>query len=332
MPCPLRLTEINAHDALVAGLSPLGLVDMPPELVIDELAMAHPPPPPSSTAVMELRERIATIDAALQRSHEVEIPGPPRRQSLDHRFDQPDPAVAARPAPTPGHEKTNPFDEIPADRPEPFYDSIAAKFGLGILDAEDFDEYIVYNAFVTNLRVCPVHLGDRKPSYYIEHRSFLPSTPGAILREGIDKSGRSLGASHLPLQGENRIGVGDFEHHPHDVVWERMGNAGFWTHMKYAFEHAIRDGERRTFHWIRTRNNLLDDQGDLVLVEAGRDEVLAEYLGQGLLKWKKRGRLRIRAMAHLGESWERVVLLSWASVLEVCKASRCCVGCELTLE
>lgn len=88
--------------------------------------------------------------------------------------------------------------------------------------------------------------------------------------------------------------------------------------MTYEFEHAIPDGDRKKFHWIRTRNNVLDDQGDLVLVEDGKEElILAEYLGKGLMKWKKRGRLRIRVMEAFGESWELIVLLSWASVIEV---------------
>jgi len=43
----------------------------------------------------------------------------------------------------------------------------------------------------------------------------------------------------------------------------------------------------------------------------------AEYVGKGLMKWKKRGRLRIRVI-DFGESWELIVLLSWASVIEVC--------------
>ena len=222
--------------------------------------------------MLELRERIAAMESALQNFEEVEIPGPVR-QSMDHRFDKTDPAVEAAPAPTPAQEKGNPFDRIDAaDQKTPFYDSIAAKFGLGILDEENFNEYIVYNAFVTNLRICPIHLGNGK-EYYVEHRSFLPNTPGAILREGVDKSGKSLGAAHLPLTGRNSIGVGDFDSRPQDVVWERMGNAGFWTHMRYEFEHEV-NGVRKTFHWIRTRNNVLDDQGDLVLVEDGREDLI----------------------------------------------------------
>lgn len=62
----------------------------------------------------------------------------------------------------------------------------------------------------------------------------------------------------------------------------------------------------------------MDDQGDLVLIEEGREDlILAEYLGKGLLKWKKRGRLRIREAEPFGENWEMVVLLTWASVVEV---------------
>ncbi len=269
--------------------------------------------------MMELRDRIAAIESALQSSQETEIPGP-TRHSTDHRFDKQDPEVEAAPAPTPAQEKSNPFENI-GDHKTQFYDSIAAKFGLGILDEENFDEYIIYNAFVTNLRICPVHLTEKGRHYYVEHRSFLPNTPGAILREGIDKGGKSLGAAHLPLQGQNSIGIGDFDSRPQDVVWEKMGNTGFWTHMKYEFEHVVPNGDRKKFNWIRTRNNVLDDQGDLVLVENGKEDlILAEYLGKGLMKWKKRGRLRIRVMEAFGESWELIVLLSWASVIEVCTA------------
>jgi hypothetical protein len=176
----------------------------------------------------------------------------------------------------------------------------------------------VYDAFITNLRVCPVDLTDTDNYYYIEHRSFLPNVPGVILRRGTDKQGKSLGVAHIPLTGANSFGIGDFETRPTEVVWERMKNTGFWTHMRYEFSLEIPSGERRIFNWIRTRNNLMDDQGDLVLVEVGRDDlILAEYLGKGLLKWKKRGRLRIRTVEVFGESWELVVLLTWASVVKV---------------
>lgn len=244
----------------------------------------------------------------------------PTRHSLDHRFDSTDPDVDAAPTPTPAQEKSNPFDTAAGNGNEkqPFYDSIAAQFGLGILDTEDFAEFNVYNAFVTNLRVCPVHLTDTGRYYYVEHRFWLPSVPGVILHRGNDKEGEILGVAHIPVQGDNRIGVGDFKNRPNEVVWEKMGNAGFWTHQRYDFCHEIESGEQKIFQWIRTRNNLIDDQGDLVLVEKGTDEVLAEYIGKGVLKWKKRGRLRIRNMeSQFGMTWELVVLTSWASVVEV---------------
>jgi hypothetical protein len=270
--------------------------------------------------MLELRDRISAIDRALQDVQEVEIarPGTPVRHSLDHRFDKTAPEVDAAPAPTPAQEKANPFESLNSPPEKRYYDSIAAAYGLGILDTEEFMEYMVYNAFITNLRICPVHLTDSRHFYYVEHRSFLPHVPGVVLRQGTDKQGKSLGVAHLPLTGSNSFGIGDFEARPLGMVWEKMENTGFWTHMKYGFVHELPSGERRTFHWIRTRNNLTDDQGDLVLVEDGKEElILGEYLGKGLLKWKKRGRLRIREVGAFGETWELVVLLTWASVLEV---------------
>ncbi|PMD39293.1 hypothetical protein L207DRAFT_491274 [Hyaloscypha variabilis F] len=272
--------------------------------------------------MLELRDRIAAIDRALQEVQEVEIsrPGTPVRHSLDHRFDKTDPDVDAAPAPTPSQEKTNPFESLSSSGNEKkrFYDSVAAAYGLGILDEDEFVEYVVYDAFITNLRICPVNLTDEGHFYYVEHRSFLPHVPGVILRRGTDKHGKSLGVAHIPLTGANTFGVGDFEARPQDMVWEKMANKGFWTHMKYEFVHELPGGETKAFHWIRTRNNIIDDQGDLVLVEDEKEQlVLAEYLGKGLLKWKKRGRLRIRDMPGFGEKWELVVLLTWASVVEL---------------
>jgi hypothetical protein len=270
-----------------------------------------------------LRDRISALEIALRDLHEVEIAAPqtPVRHSLDHRFDKTAPEVDAAPAPTPSQEKKNPFDSIatnPSAEKSKYYDSIAATFGLGILDEEAFVDYTVYDAFVTNLRICPVHLTDDGRYYYVEHRSFLPHVPGVILHAGTEKTGKCLGVAHLPLTGENSMGIGDIKNNPNGMVWEKMGNTGFWTHMKYAFAHEMENGDRRVFHWIRTRNNLLDDQGDLVLVEEGRESlILAEYLGKGLMKWKKRGRLRIREVEEFGPDWEVVVLLSWASVVEV---------------
>lgn len=276
-----------------------------------------------------LRDRIAIIESALQNLDEIDpgtrhgVDDHPVRHSLDHRFDKTAADVDAAPAPTPAQEKSNPFDTLAGNTSEvkpQFYDSVAASFGLGIRDEEEFSEFNVYDAFVTNLRVCPVDLNGH--SYYVEHRSFLPHIPGVILRRGTEKDGEALGVAHLPLAGRNKIGLGDFKNNPSAVIWESMGNAGFWTHMKYVFEFEPVNGERRKFCWIRTRNNIMDDQGDLVLVEEGRESlILVEYLGKGLLKWKKRGRLRIRQAKILGEKWEMMVLLTWGSVVEVRDAS-----------
>ncbi|TVY49127.1 hypothetical protein LOCC1_G001196 [Lachnellula occidentalis] len=293
--------------------------------------------------MLQLHDRIALIESALQNLEEREIDPAPRgnpqsnphddpparqRHSLDHRFDKTAIEVDAAPSPTPAQEKANPFDTAPSTALEPqppstkspFYDSIAASFGLGIgNDDDEFADYLVYNAFVTNLRVCPVDLTDTEHYYYLEHRSFLPSVPGVNLRRGTDKTGKSVGVAHLALIGRNMFGVGDPDNDPGGMSWGSMANAGFWTHMRYAFEFELGDdGKTRKFCWIRTRNNLLDDQGDLVLVEEGREDfILAEYLGKGLLKWKKRGRLRIRKMQAFGERWELIVLLTWGSVVEL---------------
>jgi hypothetical protein len=268
--------------------------------------------------MVELRDRISAIQAALSNLEEFDLieAKTPVRHSLDHRFDKPSPDVDAKPAPTPSQERSNPFEALPPDDRQ--YDCIAARFGLGILDNEDFTDYEVYDALITNLRICPAHMTDDGHYYYVEHRSFLPHVPGVILRSGVDKKGKCLGVAHIPLQGVNKIGIGDMEKNPQGMVWENMGHKSFWTHMRYEFEHEIPNGQIRTFNWIRTRNNIIDDQGDLVLIEKGREDlILAEYLGKGILKWKKRGRLRIRTAEVFGETWELVVLLTWASVIEV---------------
>ena len=118
--------------------------------------------------------------------------------------------------------------------------------------------------------------------------------------------------------GHNMVGIGDFTNDPNAVVWEKLDKGTFWTHMRYEFEYAMPNGERKKFEWMRTRNMILDDQGDLVLIEEGKNDViLAEYLGKGLLKWKKRGRLRLQVVEGFGDSWKVMVLVTWAAVVEL---------------
>lgn len=105
--------------------------------------------------MLGLRDRIEAIESALRNLDELDVgtPTPLARHSFDHRFDKTDPAVDAAPFPTPAQERANPFQS--ATSKSQHYDSIAATYGLGILDQENFDEYTVYDAFVTNLRLCP---------------------------------------------------------------------------------------------------------------------------------------------------------------------------------
>ncbi|EHK97468.1 hypothetical protein M7I_6775 [Glarea lozoyensis 74030] len=171
-----------------------------------------------------LHDRLTLIESALSDLQTLDLgperkPSPSARQSLDHRFDRTDPSVDAAPVPTPAQEKSDPFDLIQKTQ---FYDTVAAKFGLGIRDEEDFAEFIVYNAFVTNLRVCPVHLTDTGRYYYIEHRFYLPNTPGVVLRQGTDKEGPCLGVANIPLTGRNSFGVGDFKGDQRGMVWEHL--------------------------------------------------------------------------------------------------------------
>ncbi|TVY65677.1 hypothetical protein LSUE1_G008608 [Lachnellula suecica] len=270
----------------------------------------------------QLRDRIALLESSLQNLQEIDLTPQtsstniPARHSLDHRFDKTPTQVDPTPLPNPAQEEPIPFNATES-KPQ-FYDSIAATFGLGIRDQDEFVEYNVHDASLTNMRVCPVDLTHPGNYYYVEHRSFLPNVPGVILRQGSGKKGKVLGVSHLPFVGRNTFGLGDLENNPAGMVWETMANTGFWTHMKYAFEYEVPGGQRRRFCWIRTRNNFLwDDQGDLVLVEEGREDlVLVEYLGQGPWKWAKRGRLRIRSMEAFGPGWEIILLLTWGSVVE----------------
>lgn len=279
---------------------------------------------------MELRDRIEAIESALRTSEEIDVGT--GRHSTDHRFDgTPRQSIDHGVDDAPIHSSDKVFDpELPLGNPTEteesarssthskagVSDSIAANFGLGILDSEPFTEYTIYNAFLTNLRICPVDLSGSL--YYVEHRSFMPTIPGVILHSGHDKSGPSLGVAHLPFAGANQIGIGDVDTNPSAVVWEKFAKQTTWTHMRYAFEHTLPNGERRRFLWIRTRNMVLDDQGDLVLVEEAREDLIfAEYLGKGIVKWKKRGRLRVRVVEAFGESWEVLVLLSWAAVVEL---------------
>jgi len=200
--------------------------------------------------------------------------------------------------------------------------SVAEEFGLGPLAEEEFKEYTVWNASVTNMRVCSVNL-DGGASYYIENQFLTPKVPGVTVHSGIEKSGPVLGVAYLDyFSTSNSIGIGDPAMNPMGVEWYRLHKESFWTHVRYSFEVTLETGETKSFEWHRSRQGvyLVEDQGDLVLVEVGKSDVLAQYKGKGPLGQvkKQRGVLKIKEMGEeYGKNWETLVLLTWASLVEL---------------
>jgi len=199
--------------------------------------------------------------------------------------------------------------------------SIAAEFGLSPLPDNEFTAYTIWNASLTNMRVCPVDLTSSSNSYYyIENRSFIPNKPGITLHHGTSKDAPTIGVAHLDyFSTSNLLGLGDPQRNPTGVTWERLHKESFWTHMRYSFSLEEEDGTVIKYEWHRTKNlYFVADQGDLVLVEEGKHDVLAEYKGKGVLGQvkKQRGSLNIKRREG-NETWERMVILTWASIVEL---------------
>jgi hypothetical protein len=247
-----------------------------------------------------------------------------RYQSYSLDLPRPNAPLAAKET---GLQVESARNSVSLTRPEE--DSVAATFGLGHLhEIKEFVEYDIWNASLTNMRVCPVDLDGQY--LYVAHRSFLPNRPGVVVHSGTTKEGAVMGVAHLDFFSTwNTLGVGDPEGAPMSVVWEKMHKESFWTHMRYSFTwdvvvtvKGLTETEKHVFEWHRTKNNFLwDDQGDLVLVEKGKDEVLALYEGKGVLgqvPGKIRGNLKIKPKPEgFHEGWEMMVLLGWASVVEL---------------
>lgn len=200
------------------------------------------------------------------------------------------------------------------------YNSIASEFGLSQLAEDETTAYTVWNAGLTNMRVCPVNLTSPTNNfYYVESRSFVPNKPGITLHHGTSRDAPTIAVAHLDyFSTSNKIGLGDPEHNPTGVYWERLHKESFWTHMRYSFTFEGENGVKR-YEWHRTKNMYwVADQGDLVLVEEGKQDVLAEYKGKGVLGQvkKQRGSLNIKQQDG-NEAWERIVILTWASILEL---------------
>lgn len=94
----------------------------------------------------------------------------------------------------------------------------------------------------------------------------------------------------------------------------------------FTFDFGIGEGEAtrfgdhsgvRKFEWHRTKNVYwVLDQPDLVLIEEGTLDVYAEYKGNNMGQvQKQRGTLKVKK--GLGEEWERMVILAWASIVEL---------------
>lgn len=209
---------------------------------------------------------------------------------------------------------------IPPTSPSSKRTSIAADFGLSHLPEDESTTYTVWNAGLTNMRVCPIDLTSSSNCYYyVEARSFVPNKPGITLHFGTSKDSPTIGVGHLDyFSTSNLLGLGDPERDPTAVVWERLHKESFWTHMRYSFSLEEKDG-MVLYEWHRTKNLYwVADQGDLVLVEQGKQDVLAEYKGKGVLGQvkKQRGSLSIKQKNN-GDAWERMVILTWASILEL---------------
>jgi len=209
---------------------------------------------------------------------------------------------------------------FPSSSPSSKRTSIAAKYGLSLLHDDDFTAFTVWNAALTNMRVCPLDLTSSSQSYYyIESRSFIPNKPGITLHHGSSKTAPIIGVAHLDyFSTSNLLGLGDPEKNPTGVYWERLHKDSFWTHMRYSFSFEDEHGTVK-YEWHRTKNlYFIGDQGDLVLVEEGKQEVLAEYKGKGVLGQvkKERGNLNIRRREG-DTAWERMVILTWASIVEL---------------
>jgi len=207
---------------------------------------------------------------------------------------------------------------------------IGYAFGLSHVPENEFTEYTVWNASVSNMRVCPTDLTTLSPTYYyIENRSFIPSRPGVTLHLGSDKAAPTVAVAHLDyFSTKNLLGLGSPETNPLGMRWEKLHRESFWTHMRYAFTFDFGNGEGeasrfgdhsgvRKFEWHRTKHVYwILDQPDLVLIEEGTLNVYAEYKGNNLGQvQKQRGTLKVKN--GLGNEWERMVILAWASIVEL---------------
>lgn len=175
-------------------------------------------------------------------------------------------------------------------------------------------ELIVDNASPLNLRLHSPSVEDGL--FFVENSTFTPKKPHVILHAGPDKLGSVLGVAYLSYCGTNMVGLGDPKSNINSMVWENLSRSSTWTHSRYQFESIFGEEGRKPFVWQRVRQNPFDDQGDWELFEDGKpDAVLARYVGVGIFRWKKRGRIFIHD--GYGAAWQLMVLLTGMALIEL---------------
>jgi hypothetical protein len=176
--------------------------------------------------------------------------------------------------------------------------------------------YILYDHKTYDIKICEID--SEIAIYFSEHHSWTPKVPDLVFHAGADKNGPVLGVGRFAWVGANTVGLGDPDSDPSSVVWEKLVGTSKWTHSEYKFEFPFGpDQKRTTFIWRRVKTKAFSDQGDMELVIEGKeDDVLADYIGFGVLEsLKKRAKVTIKN--GQGEKWELMVWLTGLSLVEL---------------
>jgi hypothetical protein len=186
---------------------------------------------------------------------------------------------------------------------------------IGINDPECFKDFTIYNSSLLNFRICPSD--SDIAAFYVDNSEWQPNVPSITLHNGADKDAPIIGVVHLTLASTNTIGLGNPTTDPNGVVWEQLDRTSKWSHATYQFDYSLRVQEaRRKFTWKRVSRIPLTGSYSLQLVEESKpDVVLAAFMTGSGMRVKTRGKLMIR-MGN-GELWERMVLLTALSVIEL---------------
>ena len=186
---------------------------------------------------------------------------------------------------------------------------------VGINDPEHFKDFTLYNSSLMNIRICTSD--SDVTSFYVDISMWQPNIPSIMLYNGADKNAPIIGVVHLTLASTNTIGLGNPTTDPNGVIWEQLERASKWSHATYQFDYLFNAQEARTkFTWKRVSRTPLTGSYSLQLIEESKpDVVLAAFMTGSGVRVKTRGKLMIR-MGN-GELWERMVLLTALSVIEL---------------